>query len=262
FTAILLHLTCAALAAHRHLHSFPTRRSSDLDINLWRANLQGANLQGANLRGANLQSAYLQGASLRGANLEGAILQGANLQGANLRGANLQGANLQDAKLQSDYLQGSSRRGPSPQRATPRGASLRGASLQGASLQDAYLQGANLRGAYLQGANLEGAKGLSQHLITSEGAVRGYKKVSTGIVTLEIPRSARRCNAIGSRKCRAEYAIVIDAPDNAVSLHGSKLAYRTGETVKPDSYDPDIRIECSHGIHFFLTREEAEEYSY
>ena len=157
--------------------------------------------------------------------------------GSTLKRANLQGADLQDAYL-------------------------RGADLQDAYLRGANLQGAILQGASLQGANLEGAKGLSQHLITSEGAVRGYKKVSTGIVTLEIPRSARRCNAIGSRKCRAEYAIVIDAPDNAVSLHGSKLAYRTGETVKPDSYDPDIRIECSHGIHFFLTREEAEEYSY
>src|SRR5690606_27251553 len=162
------------------------------------------------------------------------------------------GANLQDAILWRANLQG----------AILRGANLQGAILWRANLEGAYLQDADLRYVNLQGANLEGAKGLSKHLITSEGVIRGYKKVSTGIVTLEIPRSARRCNAIGSRKCRAEYAIVIDAPDNAVSLHDSKFAYRTGETVKPDSYDPDVRIECSHGIHFFLTREEAEEYSY
>jgi len=30
--------------------------------------------------------------------------------------------------------------------------------------------------------------------------------------------------------------------------------------VKPDSFDPDPRVECSHGIHFFMTRKEAEAY--
>src|SRR5690606_23369058 len=169
---------------------------------------------------------------------------------------------LRDAALPHSFLPPPIPCAANLQHATLRGATLRGANLQDAILRAANRQGAILQGANLEGANLEGAKGLSQHLITSEGAVRGYKKVSTGIVILEIPRSARRCNAIGSRKCRAEYAIVIDAPDNAVSLRDSKFAYRTGETVKPDSYDPDVRIECSHGIHFFLTREEAEEYSY
>jgi hypothetical protein len=35
--------------------------------------------------------------------------------------------------------------------------------------------------------------------------------------------------------------------------------YRQGETVRPDSYSDDIRLECAPGIHFCLTREEAEE---
>lgn len=157
-----------------------------------------------------------------------------------LEGADLRGVNLQDAYLA--------------------GVNLQGACLERANLQGVNLRGVNLQGAYLAGANLQGAKGLSQYRIAPEGAIRGFKKVSNGIVILEIPRSARRCNAIGSRKCRAEVAIVIDAPDNAVSRHDKELAYRVGETVKPDAYDPDVRVECSHGIHFFLTREEAEEY--
>ena len=37
--------------------------------------------------------------------------------------------------------------------------------------------------------------------------------------------------------------------------------YIPGQITKPDSYDDDPRIECSHGIHFFLTRKEAEEWS-
>ena len=36
--------------------------------------------------------------------------------------------------------------------------------------------------------------------------------------------------------------------------------YRVNETVVADSYDDNPLIECTHGIHFFLTREEAEAY--
>jgi hypothetical protein len=36
--------------------------------------------------------------------------------------------------------------------------------------------------------------------------------------------------------------------------------YQVGATVYPDSWDEDRWNECSHGIHFFITRKEAEEY--
>ena len=71
------------------------------------------------------------------------------------------------------------------------------------------------------------------------------------------------------RKCRAEFADVIALEafrpgartDSGASSHDNgKTTYTIGATVRPDKYDPDPRVECSHGIHFFLTREEAEEY--
>lgn len=118
----------------------------------------------------------------------------------------------------------------------------------------------NLRDADLSGADLRCARGLEQFVIAAEGALVGYKYTHAGIVTLEIPRSAARVNAYGSRKCRAEYAVVVQAPPGAVSCHDGQTAYVVGETVRPDSYDPDPRVECSHGIHFFLTKAEAEAY--
>lgn len=36
--------------------------------------------------------------------------------------------------------------------------------------------------------------------------------------------------------------------------------FNAGKIVRPDKYDSDPRVECTHGIHFFLTREEAEAY--
>ncbi len=183
----------------------------------------------------NLRDADLHGANLSAANLSDANLPGADLHGANLSGANLRGANLSDANLF-------------------------GANLPGADLRGADLRGANLSYANLSGAKLRGAIGLEQQVIAAEGMLVGYKKTTTGIVVLRIPAKAARVNAYGSRKCRAEYAVVLEAPADAVSSHDGETRYVKGRRVTPDSYDADPRVECSHGIHFFLTRAEAEAY--
>jgi hypothetical protein len=47
------------------------------------------------------------------------------------------------------------------------------------------------------------------------------------------------------------------------SLHNPNFLYEVGKEVKPEKeYDPDIRVECVNGIHFFMTKEEAEEFEY
>jgi hypothetical protein len=79
-----------------------------------------------------------------------------------------------------------------------------------------------------------------------------------------IPAAAKRTASLVGRKCRAEYAQVlgIDGEDGealreAISDYDSDYVYRVGEMVYPDSYDDDPRVECTHGIHFYLTRQEA-----
>jgi len=44
------------------------------------------------------------------------------------------------------------------------------------------------------------------------------------------------------------------------SSRDAEMFYRAGETVRPDSWDENRWNECSHGIHFFITRAEAEAY--
>ena len=200
--------------------------------------LRGANLCGANLCGANLRGAYLRGADLCGAYLRGANLRDANLYDANLRGADLRGANLCGANLC--------------------GANLRGANLRGANLCDADLCGAYLRGANLRDANLTNCKGLEQQRILPAGELVGYKKLADGtIAILRIPADAKRVNAYGSRKCRAEFAYVIEGRGKAGH---DGTPYAPG-IVWPDKFDADPRVECSHGIHFFITHAEAEAYA-
>ena len=139
------------------------------------------------------------------------------------------------------------------------GANLYGANLNRANLNRASLVGANLNRANLYGANLENVKGLF-YQIPQEGELIVWKAVAGGVCKLRVPPEAKRTATPIGRKCRAEWVEVLEAPTNGAGLHDRNVIYRAGEIVRPDKYDPDLRVECTHGIHFFLTKEEAEAY--
>lgn len=46
----------------------------------------------------------------------------------------------------------------------------------------------------------------------------------------------------------------------AVSSYDNSFAYNVGEVVKVENFDENRWEECSAGIHFFITREEAVRY--
>ena len=144
------------------------------------------------------------------------------------------------------------------------GANLSRANLSGANLSRANLSRANLSRADLSGANLSGAYLPDFAVCPDEGAFVAFKKLQGSIVaTLEIPAEARRTSSLVGRKCRAEFARVLALSGGALvgySQHDGKFAYRLGEVVHPDSFDGDIRAECLPGIHFFITKKEAEKY--
>lgn len=129
----------------------------------------------------------------------------------------------------------------------------------------------NLRGADLSSANLRGADlysaidadlAISRTRILPDGELIGWKKCANGvIVKLRIPADARRSHAFG-RKCRAEFADVLEVigADEARSQHDHRVTYRAGERVTCHGWCQDWTQECAGGIHFFITRAEAEAY--
>ena len=230
--------------------------------NLWNADLSGADLSCADLRGACLWNASLWGANLWNANLWCADLRGADLRGADLRGANLSCADLNDADLSSAFLEG---------------ANLWNANLWCADLRYADLRDANLKYAILEGANLDGADLCDAKInfyiaCPEKGSFIAFKKAGNNynnyIVELLIPEDARRCSAT-SRKCRCDKAKVLsitkidgtsDGVDTVYSIYDETFAYKIGELVEVKDFDDNRWNECSTGIHFFLTRQEAVEY--
>ena len=210
---------------------------------------QGASLIGASLIGASLNGASLNGALLNGASLNGASLNGASLNGASLNGALLNGASLDGASLN--------------------GASLNRASLNRASLDGASLNRASLNRASLNRASLIGAKKIPFIPLAcpSEGAFIGWKKVNDKLVKLLIPEDARRSSAT-TTKCRCDKALVlaitsldeVENYDMVVNTSRYPTEYKVGEIVTPDSFDENRFNECTHGIHFFINKQEAIEY--
>lgn len=194
-----------------------------------------ADLQGANLQRANLYKVDLWGADLRGANLREATFWGADLQGADFWETNLQGADL-------------------------KGANLQGTDLQGANLQKVDLRGANNIPDYV-----------CPMCCPEEGSFIGFKRAYWNkvavIVKLQIPADAKRSSAT-TRKCRCNKAIVISITDKlgvrefqkAVSAYDDNFIYEVGKTVVVDDFDENRWNECSTGIHFFITRNEAINY--
>jgi hypothetical protein len=105
-------------------------------------------------------------------------------------------------------------------------------------------------------------------IIPEEGAFIAWKKLSEGyIAKLEIPAKAKRtCNII-NRKCRASYVktlqIIDRNSDDVKEMHGSrnhKTMYKVGRLTRPDKYDDDFLKDCTNGIHFFVTKQEAKDW--
>ena len=133
------------------------------------------------------------------------------------------------------------------------------------TLVEAVKGGANLSDAYLRGAKEVPYIPLA---CPSDGAFIGWKKVHGKLVKLQIPDDARRCSAT-TQKCRCDKALVLAITDldgsnpieeieNTAQAHN--VTYKVGELVLPDSFDEDRWNECSHGIHFFINKQDAIDY--
>jgi len=179
------------------------------------------------------------------ANLRSANLSSADLSSANLRLADLRSANLSSADLSS--------------------ADLRLADLRSANLSSANLSWANLSSANLRSADLDKIK--HKFCILPDGDIIGWKKINGCLIKLLIPEQAKRVNALSSRKCRSEYADVLAIYDKegkeiseVIGGHKPDMKYILNDRIFPDKFNDSLLEECTNGIHFFITKREAEEY--
>ena len=79
------------------------------------------------------------------------------------------------------------------------------------------------------------------------------------IVKLRIPEDSPRSHAWG-RKCRAKFVDVLEVHggNTGISQHDGKTEYRAGERLEAPNWCDDWTQECAGGLHFYLSRIEAE----
>ena len=199
------------------------------------ADLSNANLSNADLSNANLSNADLRYADLRYANLSNANLSNVHLSSADLSSANLSNADLSNANLRY------------------------------ADLRYADLRYADLRYANLSDANLSNAEKIRKGVIIDK-PVRVFKKcIKNNIVELELLKGSI-VFSINNKKCRTNKAKVISINGKCekhlkcCSSYNYKFIYEVGKMVEVKDFDLMYNVECSSGIHFFWTKEEAEDY--
>lgn len=124
----------------------------------------------------------------------------------------------------------------------------------------------------------------------SDGSNHAWLVSREIIIKLLVPEDSKRSSAL-SNKCRCEKAKVleiqdidgckIDIPEDcfvasmyefessvrvlerfSTSMDELQTRYIPGEMVYPNKFDLDPLVECGGGIHFFMTREEALDYSF
>ena len=201
---------------------------------------------------ADLSDTDLRHVDLRGRNLRSVNLRSADLSYASLSYADLSYADLIDTDLFH--------------------VDLSCTNLSNANLNRADLSATNFNNANLKYANL---KDIKYNECTSffalqcpeKGSFIGYKKARGKIVELLITEDSKRSSAT-TRKCRCSKAKVLSITNaenteeynEVISFHDKSFVYKVGEIVEVKDFDENRWNECSTGIHFFLTREEAVKY--
>ena len=238
------------------------------------ADLTKAILDGAQMSRVHLTHSSLEEASMQFAIIQGSILWDSNFKGANLKGAILTASELCDCVFESACLDGAELYLANLDYASFKMASLRGARIDSvswsyyANFTNADVTGADFIECSLNKNHFAGAIGFHPHMrCPEEGSFIAWKKCrDERIVKLLIPENAKR-TGFSIYTCRASEAVVLDIWDqgnetceDAVSGTDADFVYRKGETVYPkEDFDDDLLTDGS-GIHFFLTRTEAELY--
>ena len=237
------------------------------DVNFYKIDFHGADFRYANFHGADFRNANFRDAIFHGADFHGADFRNANFHGADFRDADFHGVNFRNA----DFIDADFRD------ADFRDADFHGVNFRNADFIDADSRDADFRDADFHDADFRDANNIDEVISSAniantalcvqcpeEGSFIGWKRVGKHIIKLQITEMALRSSATG-RKCRCSEALVLAIDDGALQevinvKHFFRTVYKVGEVVRPDRFDTCRWNECSNGIHFFITRKEAEEY--
>ena len=224
---------------------------------VYAAYINGRDFRNVDLRNVSFgyyveQIINLEGADFRGCDLSSTEFCYCNLYGADFTGANLEGCEFIDCYFgDAPVLKGAE--------------NIRAHKWKSTNYYKNYL-----RLYYILNIEMP-LDTVGQELIVYKFlmARNSDEEFELAIAKLLIPAEAKRI-VFKYNKCRCEKAKVLDIYSIDKTHHFAygfscmydrHFKYTVGEEVCADKFDEDAKLICAHGIHFFLTEEEAIEYS-
>lgn len=264
--------------------------SSFFKIKLVGINLSGSNLDGASFLNVDLTDAVLDDATLRSGTLAHSNLTRIHAEHADFTGSCLWdndysegvfaatrfiGAQLCDGNFKSAELCYCDFRFADIDYAQFEQAELTDADMRWtkssylASFKGANMRNTNIEGSPIDDEAVEGAVNLFVPMVCpEEGSFIAWKKCRDGkIAKIQITENALRTG--GNRDdCRASEVLIIDIFDGdnsceeAVCIDDENKIYHKGELLKDEEEFDASLLHDGKGIHFFITRAEAERAEY
>ena len=200
-------------------------------------------------------------------------LTGVDFSDVDLSWAEFYNIDFKNARFDRSILDNMKARNTSFEGASFVDASLKGGDFRTCNLSNSDCDGTDFTGSILLDAVLDGIKDSpkTKHFrihCPETGYFLGYKKCfNDRLVTLLIGKDSKRCSST-TNACRCDRAKVVaitnldgtGAYNEAVSFVDGNFIYRLGKEAVADSYHEDRWLDSSHGIHFWMTKEEALGY--
>ena len=200
--------------------------------------------------------------------LSGTDLSNTDFTLSSFDGVTLNNVNFHDSSVENALFDGCSMHGANFENANMKTASFRFCDMSGCNIKGANLYGAVLENADLTNIQSDEATQWFRLYCPETGAFLGYKKcVNDRMVQLLIPADALRTSAtLPSCRCNKAKVLTIKSfdfkenYDEAWSLVDENFEYKRGEWVEVKDFNEDRWMDSTTGIHFWMTREEAEAY--
>lgn len=213
-------------------------RLAFIEKEIWDMDLSGTDLSNMDFTLSSFQNTVLNHVDFENSSVENALFDGCSMKGANFK----------NAKMVT-------------------------ASFRYCDMRECNIEGADLFGAVLEFANLEGIVSSEETKwfrlrCPEKGAFLGYKKcVNDRMVQLLIPADAKRTSAtLPSCRCNKAKVLTIKSFDfqenfdEAWSLVDENFIYKKGEWVEVKNFNENRWQDSTTGIHFWMSRAEAEAY--
>lgn len=243
------------LENHLHWLNADCEGWENMKADLTEANLSNIDFSGTDLRHINFFKATIDTSYFNRADIRFANFKETDLNFDCFNEANLYGADFSEARLYRIEFAGANLC-----KADFYGAYLDAGQFCKSKIYDTNFNNCNFsHSTLLEDANGKLTEYRRGKMLTED--IIGYKKCQDNvIVTLKIPRGAI-VFSINGTKCRTNKAkvIAIDGAKKAISSF-KHMSYYVGDEFTIYDFDCTYNNQCGEGIHFFLTREEAEGY--